>query len=411
MKRCIFTLLTLITLVLAGITTPLAHAGPDGNRYASIAVDADSKSILHARQIDAPRYPASLTKMMTLYLVFDAIEAGQLSLDEKLKVSRRASAQPPVKLGLRAGQSISVHDAVQALAVKSSNDVAIVLAERIAGSEDQFALAMTRKARQLGMSSTTYMNASGLPDSRQVTTARDQAKLADSLLHVHRRHYHYFGQQTFRWRGRALRNHNTLLGTVRGVDGFKTGYTNDSGYNLTISAQRDGRRIIAVVLGGATGAARDEHMATLVERAFDVIKDNPLQIAQSAPRLIQASTHSPSAPLSTARLRGRDKSRTVQVVFNGTGRALPQMQDKPWAIQIGAFERAQIANDAANALRADPALPLGQSQISISPAPSRTSVPLHRARLTGLTAAQAQASCKTLAAVAKPCLVIAPNQR
>jgi len=234
-------------------------------------VDADNREILHAREIDALRYPASLTKMMTLFVVFDAIDAGTISLDDSMPVSRNAAAQPPVKLGLKAGQRIKLHDAVQALAVKSSNDIAVVLAEHVAGSEVNFAAMMTQKARDLGMNRTQYRNASGLPDPQQVTTARDQAKLADNLLRVHRRHYHYFGQESFTWKGRTLRNHNTLLGSVEGVDGFKTGYTRDSGYNLTISAQRDGRRIIAVVMGGASGRSRDRHMAKLVDNAFGVI--------------------------------------------------------------------------------------------------------------------------------------------
>lgn len=273
-------------------------------RYASIAVDADSREILHAREIDALRYPASLTKMMTLYLVFDAIEARQVSLDDRMTVSANASAQPPVKLGLKRGAQISLHDAVQALAVKSSNDVAVVLAEHIAGSEINFAAQMTRKARALGMTRTTYKNASGLPDPDQVTTARDQAKLADNLLRVHRRHYHYFGQETFTWKGRTLRNHNTLLGNVAGVDGFKTGYTRDSGYNLTISAQREGRRIIAIVLGGASGKSRDRHMAQLVDRAFDVIGVTPVAIS-AQPSLLAASTGPASVQAFT--LRGKNK--------------------------------------------------------------------------------------------------------
>lgn len=409
MTRLIFTLIAAICIFAAGLASPLAHAGPNGQRYASIAVDADSNEILHARQIDAPRFPASLTKMMTLYLTFDAIESGALSLDEKMTVSRRATAQPPVKLGLRAGQKISVHDAVRALAVKSSNDVALVLAERLGGSEEQFARMMTQKARSIGMASTTYRNASGLPDEQQVTTARDQAKLADSLLRTHRRHYHYFGQETFTWRGRTLRNHNTLLGSVRGVDGFKTGFTNGSGYNLTISAQRDGRRIIAVVLGGATGAARDEHMATLIERAFDVISDRPVNIAARQAQTLPAI--STGALPSTASLRGRDSARTVKVVFNNDGAPIPVLSNKPWAIQIGAFNSEATARAHAQSLQGDTGLPLADTQITVSPLAQASGKVLHRARLSGLTAGHAQSVCKTLASAAQPCLVIAPNHR
>jgi len=269
-------------------------------RYASIAVDADSREVLHAREIDALRYPASLTKMMTLFIVFDAIEAGNISLDDAMTVSPNAAAQPPVKLGLKSGQRIKLHDAVQALAVKSSNDVAVVLAEHIAGSETNFAAMMNQKALNLGMNRTRYSNASGLPDPQQVTTARDQAKLADRLLRVHRRHYHYFGQKSFTWRGRTLRNHNTLLDSVEGVDGFKTGYTRDSGYNLTISAQREGRRIIAVVMGGASGKSRDRHMAKLVDKAFGVIGLSPVAIS-AQPQLVATSLPDAGAIVKTAR--------------------------------------------------------------------------------------------------------------
>ncbi len=301
----IITLFTVSAALLCSFA-PSAFAGPEGDRYASIAVDADSQDILHARQIDALRYPASLTKMMTLYLAFDAIEAGRLDLNDPLPVSARAAAAPPTKLGLRAKQSISLHEAIQALAVKSSNDVAIVIAEAIGGTEENFAHIMNAKAQSLGMSATQYRNASGLPNSEQVTTARDQAKLADALLRHHKKYYHYFGQKSFYWKGASLNNHNSLLGTVEGVDGFKTGYTRASGFNLTISAQRNGRRIIAVVLGGATGTARDQHMARLIDRSFEVINERPAHIAIAAPdtNFIRQIVREP-APLQAFEIRGR----------------------------------------------------------------------------------------------------------
>lgn len=369
-------------------------------RYASIAVDADSREILHARKIDALRYPASLTKMMTLYLVFDAIEAGDVSLDDKIRVSQTAAAQPPVKLGLRAGQKITLHDAVQALAVKSSNDVAVVLAEHIAGSEARFARLMTEKAQSLGMSRTVYRNASGLPDPYQITTTRDQAKLADNLLRIHRRHYHYFGQETFNYKGRTLRNHNTLLGSVAGVDGFKTGYTRDSGYNLTISAARSGRRIIAIVMGGASGASRDRHMAQLIDRAFGVIGLSPAVIS-AQPELITASVQ--SAPAQTFTLRGKNK-KTVRVVTGKDGAALSSVPiDKTWQIHLGDHSSPRLAQDALNAALSISGLPPQHGSVEKSPRG-------YAARFINLQAANAQAGCTVITDKnGPPCFLIAPS--
>jgi D-alanyl-D-alanine carboxypeptidase len=248
-----------------------AQTTPTG-RYASIIVDAQSLDIIHARQIDAARYPASLTKVMTLYLTFDAISSGQLKLDDRLTVSSTAAATAPTKLGLRKGQTISVDTLIRAVAVRSANDAAVVLAEHLRGSESDFAVLMTAKARQLGMQRTIFRTANGLPHPEQITTARDMAKLANAMLSHHKRFYHYFGLMSFEYRGRTYRNTNKLLRQREDVDGFKTGYTRDSGYNLIVSAERDGRRLIAVVLGGASGASRNSHMSDLIDRGFDVIK-------------------------------------------------------------------------------------------------------------------------------------------
>ena len=390
-------ILYVVTVIVALFAVPAATAGPDGKRYASIAVDADSREILHARQIDAPRYPASLTKMMTLYLVFDAIERGDLSLSDTLVASRRATRVEPVKLGLRHGETITVHQAIQALAVKSSNDVSVVLAERLGGSEDQFAIMMTQKARAMGMNSTTYKTASGLPHPEQLTTARDQAKLADQLLVNHRKYYHYFGQQTFMWRGRMLRTHNALLGKVDGVDGFKTGYTNDSGYNLTISAQRDGRRIIAVVLGGASNTARNQHMERLVDRAFDVQAKKPQLMVSAQPQLTQA-TYTGPAKVFTIRGRGA----TTRRVVLGQNK-LPEIAlGNTWQIQIGVFGTPDAAQNAVN-MAGDVINKIGQPQIK----PHGVN---HRARITALSGSQAQAACQALKAATLDCLLVAPAQ-
>ncbi|HEX5006475.1 MAG TPA: D-alanyl-D-alanine carboxypeptidase family protein [Hyphomonadaceae bacterium] len=237
-------------------------------KYASIVVDLDSAKVLHARDADETRYPASLTKVMTLYLVFDALDAGKLKLNERMPVSKAASRQQPSKLGLKAGSTIKVEDAIRALVTKSANDVAVVFAEKLSGSESKFAVKMTAKAKELGLQNTVFKNASGLPNKAQVTTARDMAKLAEAMFLDHKDRYNYFSLPAFTWNKRRYENHNTLLKKVKGVDGIKTGYTNASGYNLMASAERNGHRVIAVMMGGASGKSRDAHVADLLEAAF-----------------------------------------------------------------------------------------------------------------------------------------------
>lgn len=248
-----------------------AHAEPS-DKYASIVLDAETKQVLHARYADSPRYPASLTKVMTLYMVFDALDKGELKLDEEIPVSYRASRAAPSKLNLRAGSTIKVEDAILALVTKSANDVAIVLAERLGGSESRFAALMTVKSRALGMYNTRFYNASGLPDARQISTARDLAILGNKIMTDHADYYEYFATKTFRYGGAVYKNHNGLLGKVDGVDGIKTGYTRASGFNLLASAKRDKTRIITVVLGGESSRARNDHVAELLEAAFKAIE-------------------------------------------------------------------------------------------------------------------------------------------
>ncbi len=218
---------------------------------------------------------------MTLYLTFDALDSGKLKLSDRLPVSKHAQRQQPSKLGLRVGQTIKVEDAIRALVTKSANDVAVVLAEKLGGTESKFAVKMNAKAKELGLENTTFRNASGLPDSRQVTTARDLEKLGEAMFFDHRDRYNYFSTPEFTWRHRHYENHNKLLAKVPGVDGIKTGYTNASGYNLMASAERNGHRVIAVMLGGSTGQSRDEHVADLLEAAFVSIQGGVSVFADS----------------------------------------------------------------------------------------------------------------------------------
>ena len=232
--------------------------------FSSIIVDGNSGATLSANNPDASRHPASLTKIMTLYLLFERLDAGKMKLDTEMDVSEHASEQAPTKLGLRPGQSIAVEDAIKGLVTRSANDAAVVIAEAIAGDEGDFAKLMTRKARALGMTKTVYRNASGLPDDEQVTTARDQATLGRAIQERFPRYYRYFSTTAFNYHGHSIRNHNKLLGNVEGVDGIKTGYTRASGFNLVTSMRRGNRHLVGVVLGGRSGGSRDTIMRGLL---------------------------------------------------------------------------------------------------------------------------------------------------
>lgn len=238
-------------------------------RFASIIVDANSGETLSSTNPDSLRHPASLTKMMTLYLLFERLDSGKMSLDTEMPVSAHAAAQDPTKLGLRPGQTIRAEDAIKGLVTKSANDAAVVIAEAIGGDEGDFARMMTRKARALGMTRTVYRNASGLPDDDQVTTARDQATLGRALQDRFPRYYRYFATTSFTFRGRTIRGHNHLLGSVDGVDGIKTGYIRASGFNLVTNLKRGNRHLVGVVLGGRSSGARDATMRSLLAENLD----------------------------------------------------------------------------------------------------------------------------------------------
>jgi D-alanyl-D-alanine carboxypeptidase len=253
----------LVVSLAASLTTISTAAAA---QYAGIVVDAKTGKVLYSEDADSLRYPASLTKMMTLYLTFEALEAGKISTSTPVPFSKRASAEPPSKLGVRSGRSITVEQAILALVTRSANDAATALGELLGGSEDRFGRIMTNKARALGMTRTTYRNAHGLPNNAQMTTARDQARLGIALRQHFPQYYSYFSTRSFRFGKQTIGNHNRLLGNVRGVDGIKTGYTRAAGFNLVTSAQGEGRSIVGVVLGGKSGGARDAQMRALVAK-------------------------------------------------------------------------------------------------------------------------------------------------
>jgi D-alanyl-D-alanine carboxypeptidase len=264
--------------VLAALASPAEarrghhHRGGGGGGYnppyAAMVVDVKTGKTLHAINEDSLRHPASITKVMTLYMLFEQLERGRYTLESPLTISSFAASQAPSKLGLRPGSTIEVEDAIKAIVTKSANDVACAIGENIAGSEARFAEMMTQKAKALGMSRTHYANASGLPDADQITTARDLTILARAIQDRFPRYYRYFQTRSFAFRGRVIGNHNRLLGNVQGVDGIKTGYTRDSGFNLMTAAKLDDRQIVAIVLGGKSGASRDRIMADLVRQSL-----------------------------------------------------------------------------------------------------------------------------------------------
>src|SRR5579872_4517076 len=277
LQRCLFGLAALAAAI--SFTTPIAEARHYRHRhhhvrsesdesyspaFSAIIVDGNSGATLSSTNPDASRHPASLTKIMTLYLLFERLEAGKMKLDTEMPVSERAAEQAPTKLGLQVGQSIRVEDAIKGLVTRSANDAAVVIAEALAGDEDDFAKLMTRKARMLGMTKTVYRNASGLPDDEQVTTARDQSTLGRAIQDRFPRYYRYFSTTSFTFRGHSIANHNHLLGTLEGVDGIKTGYTRASGFNLVTSMRRGNRHLVGVVMGGHSAGSRDAIMRSLL---------------------------------------------------------------------------------------------------------------------------------------------------
>ena len=287
--------LFVVAALVAGCSTTsetLNVAAPQAapEKYAAIVVDASNGRTLFQAYSTAPRYPASLTKMMTLYLLFEAMQQGRANKATAMPVSANAASQPPSKLGLRRGEQLDVEAAIRALATKSANDVAVVVGEYLGGTEEGFARQMTAKARQLGMTSTTFRNASGLPDPEQRTTARDMAVLGMALRKHFPQHYSYFSATDFTFRGKRVRGHNDLLGRVNGVDGIKTGYIRASGFNIVTSVNADGRKLIVVVMGGDTARKRNDHVEELIVR----------YLPQASGGSIASSLFSPAAPAPVA---------------------------------------------------------------------------------------------------------------
>lgn len=368
----------------AGAAERPAHAG-----YAAFVVDAGSGAVLHRENADTLNYPASLTKMMTLYLVFESLDHGVVSLDTKLPVSRQAASRPPSKIGLRAGEKIALGDAVRLMAVKSANDVATTIAEYFSGSESAFAQLMTSRARALGMRNTTFRNASGLPDRRQRTTARDVATLALAIYERFPHYTHFFATRSATWRGKRYRNTNRLLGVYPGMNGIKTGYISASGFNLAASVERDGFHIVAVVMGGETSKRRNARMRTLLDSALaDAGRSREFLAAVRRPRPKPTPGAAAPAPAPAA----------VAGVQYATG-------DGAWSIQLGAYSERDAAERILEVAHfVVPGLASGGER-RVETVAARQGV-LYRARQVGLGEEEARQACGEIRRHNLPCLVV-----
>lgn len=399
------------------IAIALGAAGAAQARYASIVVDYDTGRVLHETNADTRNYPASLAKMMTLYLAFEALERGTLKLNQKLSVSRRAAGMPASKLGLKYREKITVKSAILALVTKSANDAAVVLAEKMGGKETKFARLMTKKARELGMKRTSFRNASGLPNRRQLSTARDMSMLARALIRDFPKQYRYFSTKQFVYKGKKHRNHNRLLKSYSGTDGIKTGYIRASGFNLAASVKRNGRRIIAVVLGGKTPRSRDRHMAKLLDRGFAKLASiGPNRIPAPPPRkpnfalVAGAAPTTGTAPAPSKKTTARTKPAAPKAPQIELGSSETVVPDPSWGIQVGAYYRYKPAKQAA--VKAAKRLPelLNDSQVKITHVKGKRGR-IYRSRLIGLTEAKARAACSSLEKKKVDCLVIRTGRR
>ena len=443
--RWLLTMVLLSAVLLCSVIGS-AQANP---RYAAIILDAQSGEVLHAENADAARYPASLTKMMTLYLLFEAMDNKLLKLDTAMPVSAHAASMPQTNLSLRKGDRLRVRDAIPALVVRSANDVAVVVAEALGGTESQFAQMMTRKAQALKMNSTSFRNASGLPNSGQKTTARDLSILSMRLMKDHAKYYHYFSTPSFTYGGRTYHSHNRLIKNYSGTDGMKTGYINASGFNVATSTKKGNHRLIGVVMGGRTAQSRDAAMAALMDKAFIRAE----QLAKLSPKAAQQAREaaSPTSNLVVSSETVRQVSRQEAIQHTQAAKVnppTPQIKPAPiqqvaiapiqqgvikpiqqapiqatasasviqstsapsftseqaWAIQVGSFRAIHQAKERA----AEAARRLGstqQAKIAVNPA-SVGGQTLYRAQLVGLRQDEAKQSCVHLVRQSMDCLVV-----
>jgi serine-type D-Ala-D-Ala carboxypeptidase (penicillin-binding protein 5/6) len=422
------------TFMAAIMTAALAFSAPVAAfaGSASLVLDARTGKVLASENGDTLNHPASLTKMMTLYLTFEALNRGKITWDTPITMSKYAASRPPTKLGVRAGGTITVREAVYGMIIKSANDAAAAMGEKLGGSESNFARLMTQKARQLGMSRTNFFNASGLPDNRQVTTARDMSTLAIALMKNYPNEYRLFSVASFNFRGQTIRGHNNLMYRYQGMDGIKTGYTNASGFNI-VSAVKDGnRRVIGVVMGGRTARSRDDKMAALFDRYMgratsggakltasinaknevevaSAAEDSDVPMPASAPRV--ADTKPAAAPKALGYADDGviplERPAAMDEIMNaGKTSKAPAGKSLGWQIQISAAPSA----DAARALLAQAQSEGGAPLVSASPyteAVGKGPNAVYRARFVGFQSREdATSACDALKKRSYDCMLL-----
>jgi D-alanyl-D-alanine carboxypeptidase len=390
--------------VAVGCALPrVAHAQIGSARYSSMVIDARSGAVLEAVNADELRHPASLTKLMTLYMLFEALRDRRLTLNQLVPVSYHAASQAPSKLGLTPRTRITVEEAILGLVTKSANDAASALGELLGGDEDRFGQMMTLRARALGMNRTIFHNASGLPDPEQVTTARDLAILARHLITDFPGYYGYFSTPNFVFHGRTIYNHDRMLQTYPGADGMKTGYTEASGHNLITSAERGGVRLVGVVLGAASNPERDYHMTALLDQSFEQLdvpggRRGTMVASNRSPSLI-ASARAATVTMPTS-TRQAPRAATVLPVTTRT----PTSAATRWGIQVGTFSSEKAARQAATA--AQHVADAGDAHVERTKLRGK---PAWRAQLTGLTAREAQSACGGRARKKSACFIVRPE--
>jgi len=425
-------LLLALSLGLAAAATPVSDALAAKKKASSasapsvaaaIVVDMNSGSILYSQAADASRYPASLTKIMTLYVLFGYMREGKLTPSSDLTVTPHAASQAPTKLGLKAGATIKVSDAIKALVTQSANDAAVTIAENLAGTEENFARLMTETARRIGMGDTTFRNASGLPNDEQITTARDMAVLAAHVIHDYPEYYSVFDTRYFSFQGRKYRNHNKLLFGYKGTDGIKTGYTRASGFNLTASVHRGNKHLVAVVLGGKTGSQRDAAMRSLLDKHFAAasdIKPSPEQLVASLvtpPSLpavkkpaLALAPPAPTAPSSRAEGDISEPARTIKASLPLTEPALKNTTKSvrysgAFHVQVGAFMSQADAENRLGMVQ-QRALDLLDGHLPFTASFMKDDKEWYRARFAGFSKDDAQATCAALKKLSLECVAM-----
>ncbi len=453
LERAVQLLLALV-LVIAATSAPLGEASAAKRRSgtppvaAAIVVDMNTGVILYSQAPDTPRYPASLTKMMTLYVLFGCLREGKITLSSDLVVTPHAESQAPTKLGLKQGATIKVEDAIKALVTQSANDAAVTIAENLAGTEENFARVMTQTARNIGMSGTTFRNASGLPDDEQVTTARDMAILGTHLIHDYPEYYGVFQTRYFTYSGRKYPNHNRLLFSYKGTDGIKTGYTRASGFNLTASVHRGNKHLVAVVLGGKTGSQRDAAMRALLDKNFAQASDTRPTAQQLVAALVPPSAAVAEAakpPAAAIPPAAKPKAPAVALASvtpepspapyapstvgspddeaqGDTAEPEPVSENLPWKdpqakrgakpkvsgafhVQVGAYTSESEAEDRLGAVQQQASDLLG-SHLPFTTSFTKDNAEWYRARFAGFSKGDAQSVCDALKKMSVDCVVM-----